>query len=596
LAAAVLVTMALVGAPPPAPADPSGPSVDPSPEVTAGVNGLLATTQQYYDVNGLPTSASLRASNGDGYFHPPDSNSRTLDPEFSPDGTRLVYSAYGGVLAAQGIWVVANPFGHYSNLQRLTDSQYDQDPTWSPDGTKIAFIRTQNGDNGIWMIDAAGGTPVPLLRDSSFFGEDLSWSPDGTRLTFSDYSGSPFASPMHVYVMDVDGGTPVDLAVGSSPSWSPDGTLIAFQFPFSPTDIDIARMKPDGTDRFAVIGGVRNEFEPTWSPDGAHIAFLTSDGLNTYTVASGALNLVMSGTGFDSTTWGAYQRTCQGRPATIGGTPGNDTLRGSRGIDVIHAMAGDDTILGLQGQDIICGGAGVDTVSYAGQSAPARAYVGEIDPQSGVSDLIAADVENLTGGSGPDLLIGGDGATRLEGGGGDDVLNGGPGPDALFGGGGDDTLVGDDGNDALYGGGGDDVLRGGDGVDKMDGGFDADFVAGGPGIDTVDYGSRTVGVTVTIGGGGDDDGSREDGAEGERDRVRGSVENVNGGDGPDVLTGNDVGNQIRGDLGIDELRGGDGRDVLLANDGIRDRVIDCGDGNDADAVRDAIDPAAISCP
>jgi Ca2+-binding RTX toxin-like protein len=629
---ALTLTGAVLAAAPAGPAvgdsggDPVGPA---APEVTSGVNGLVATTQQYYDGNGLPTSASLRASNGYGYFHPPDSNSRTNDPEFSPDGTRLAYSAYGGASAAQGIWVVANPFGHYSNLQRLTDSQYDTDPTWSPDGNKIAFIRSQSNDNGIWMVDAAGGTPVQILRDSSFYGEDLSWSPDGTRLTFSDYSGSPFASPMHVYVMDVDGGTPVDLALGSSPSWSPDGGLIAFQFPFSSTDIDIARMKPDGTDRFAVIGSVANEYEPTWSPDGRYIAFLTAAGVHTYSVADRTVAQLLPGTNFFSTTWGPSQPTCQGRPATMAGTPGNDVLRGSRGVDVIHGMAGDDTILGMQGQDIICGGTGNDTVSYAGQIASATAYVGETDPASGVSDRISGDVENLTGGDGADRLTapgevrGGGGAdllaaggpsARLFGGTGDDRLVGGIWADVLFGEGGEDVLIGDEGADAMDGAAGDDVLRGGPGDDDlaggpddddlyggadndmMDGGLGADLLNGGADKDTVSYSSRTIGVDVTIGGGGSDDGSKEDGAEGERDVVRGSVENVRGGSGADVLIGNEGANQLTGNLGADELRGGDGRDVLRAADGIRDRVIDCGGDTDADAQRDDIDPAAISCP
>lgn len=613
LVAGTLAGWVLVAAPSPAHADPDGSSDPPVTNVTAGTNGLLVTTQQYFDSNGLPTSASLRASNGDGYFHRPDSNARTLDPEYSPDGARLAYSAFGGTVSAQGIWVITNPFGHVSNFQQLTTSQYDTDPTWSPDGSKIAFIRTQSGDGGIWMIDADGGSPVQILR-GSFFGEDLTWSPDGTRIAFSNYSGSPFASPMHVYVMDVDGGTPVDLGLGSSPSWSPDGSLIAFQFPFSPSDIDIARMRPDGTDRFAVIGGTRNEYEPTWSPDGAHIAFLTADGVNTYTLATGALAQVFPGTGFDSTTWGAFQPTCLGRPATMSGTPGNDTLRGSRGVDVIHGMAGDDTILGLQGQDFICGGAGDDTVSFAGQTAPATAYIGETSPASGVSDLISTDVENLIGGSGPDTLVGdyranviegGDGADQITAGGGaddvtggrgDDRLVGGEGDDRIVGSGGDDVLVGDDGDDSMNGTGGDDDLRGGDGVDKLDGGLDSDLLSGGPGTDTADYGGRTIGVDVTIGGGGDDDGSREDGPAGERDRVRGSVENLEGGAGPDVLTGNDVGNRLTGGLGVDQLRGGAGRDVLRANDGVRDSVINCGEDTDAAAVVDGLDPAPISCP
>jgi Ca2+-binding RTX toxin-like protein len=597
LVTAVLVTTALVGAPSPAPADPSGPTADPPvTSITAGTNGDLVTTQLLLDpVTSAVEGGYLRRLNGDTYFHPPDPSAAARDPEWSPDGSRLAYWAYGASLGNSGLFVVANPFRTDRELLQLTKGEFDSNPTWSPDGTQIAFVRTQ-GENGIWVTNADGsGSPYPLLRDPSFFGDDLTWSPDGTKIAFSDFSGSPFASPEHVYVLDVDGGTPVDLALGSAPSWSPDGSLIAFQFPFSPSDIDIARMKPDGSDRFAVIGSTAHEYEPAWSPDGKMIAFHTSAGLNTYTVANGALALVSSGANFESTTWGAHQPSCLGRPATVSGTAGNDTLRGSRGVDVIHGMAGDDTIIGLQGQDLICGGAGTDTVSYAGQTAPATAYIGETSPTAGVSDLIWSDVENLTGGSGPDTLIGDQRVNVIDGGRGDDSLVGGEDDDRLVGGNGDDVLNGDDGEDKLIGGGGDDVLRGGHDADDLDGGLDADLMIGGPGTDMADYTSRTIGVDVSIGGGGDDDGSREDGPAGERDRVRGSVENVNGGAGPDELIGNDVGNRLTGNLGVDRLQGGDGRDVLRAADGVRDAVIDCGGSTDAPAQTDDLDPAPVSC-
>ncbi|WP_183094040.1 PD40 domain-containing protein [Nocardioides stalactiti] len=565
-------------------------------KVAAGTNGVIVTMQQYYDGNGLPTSASLRGSNQYGYFHEPDSSARTNDPEWAPDGIRMAYSAYGGAVSAQGLWVVANPLGHTTNFLQLTTSQYDTDPTWSPDGKQIAFARSQSGDGGIWVVDATGGAPIPILRNTSYFPDDLAWSPDGTRIAFAGFSGRAFDSPVHVFVVDVDGGTPVDLGLGSAPSWSPDGSRIAFQFPFSSTDVDIGTMDPDGTDRYAVIGSTRNEYEPTWSPDGTSIAFIAADGVNVYSFATGSLTVPIPGSNYFSTTWAAQQPTCLGRAATMSGSPGNDTLRGSRGVDVIHGMGGNDTILGLQGQDLICGGPGADTVSYAGQASPVRAYLGEIDPHSGVSDLIAGDVENLVGGSGPDVLVGDDAANRLDGGGGEDRLDGAGGADVLLGRNGEDILVGDDGNDLLVAGNGEDALRGGDGTDTLDGGFDGDLINGGGGTDSVEYELRTIGVNVSLGSGAANDGSREDGTVGERDTVRGSVENVVGGSGADTLVGSEVANQLTGGAGADTLRGGGGRDVLRANDGARDAVIDCGDGDDAAAVRDAVDPAPISCP
>ena len=653
LAAAVLAAVPTAGAEPGGPADPSdggGGTGGGGQEVTAGPNGRVAWVQYYYDSSTLSTTSSLRGTNNGSYFHPISSqDSRPDYPEWAPDGQRLAYAVYGGSLAAQGLWVVSNPFGDWSNLIRLTENQFDQDPTWSPDGEKIAFARSQNGDNGIWVIDADGGPPVQLLRDSSFYGEDLTWSPDGTKIAYADYSGAPFDSSLHVYVLDVDGSAaPVDLGLGSSPSWKPDGTKIAFQYPFSGSDADIKQMNPDGTNVQGILTSGVTESQPTWSPDGKQIAYLTPAGLNSFTLAtsSAASIATTSGDGYGEPTWGADQPLCQGRIANIAGTPGDDQLFGSRGIDVIHGLGGNDVITGLQGQDVICGGPGDDTVSYLGQSAPATAYVGETDPASGVSDLIAGDVENLAGGNGadrltaprlirggggPDVVSAGSMFSTLYGGPGDDRLVGGTWADVMFGEAGDDVLIGDDGGDLLHGGDGDDVLKGSEGIDtmdgvagedelrggpgedvmrggadedalyggadndSMDGGLDADLFNGGTGKDTVEYASRTVAVDVTIGAGGSNDGSKEDGALGERDTVRGSVENVRGGSGNDVLIGNEDGNQLTGGLGADELRGGDGRDQLRAIDGFKDKVIDCGGDTDAAAQTDEVDPAAISC-
>ncbi|MBX7495494.1 M10 family metallopeptidase C-terminal domain-containing protein [Qipengyuania sp. 6B39] len=79
-------------------------------------------------------------------------------------------------------------------------------------------------------------------------------------------------------------------------------------------------------------------------------------------------------------------------------------------------------------------------------------------------------IENATGGSGDDVLIGNDVANILTGNNGADVLMGRDGNDTLYGGNGMDELFGGAGNDLLQGGGGNDVLNGGAGYDRLSGG------------------------------------------------------------------------------------------------------------------------------
>jgi hypothetical protein len=143
--------------------------------------------------------------------------------------------------------------------------------------------------------------------------------------------------------------------------------------------------------------------------------------------------------------------TCQGRPATIVGTAGDDVLRGTADRDVIAALEGNDRVSGGGGDDFICLGSG-DDVAYGGPG-------DDLIRGEGGADLLAGNggADRLLGGPGPDTLLGGVGKDRLVGGDGADSLFGGPGPD---------TLLGKGGDDELHGQGGWDVLRGGPGVDS----------------------------------------------------------------------------------------------------------------------------------
>ena len=105
---------------------------------------------------------------------------------------------------------------------------------------------------------------------------------------------------------------------------------------------------------------------------------------------------------------------CNGLPATIVGTDGNDYLVGTPGNDVIHGLAGNDTIFGLGGDDVICGGPGRDKLYGNSRN------------------------DKLFGGAGNDVLKGGTGRDRLFGQSGNDVMDGRSGFDRCDGGSGTD--------------------------------------------------------------------------------------------------------------------------------------------------------------
>jgi hypothetical protein len=170
------------------------------------------------------------------------------------------------------------------------------------------------------------------------------------------------------------------------------------------------------------------------------------------------------------------------------------------------------------------------------------------------------------------------------------TIRSGGGGDEIFAGSTADDLEGGPGADYIEGWFGNDILRGQDGRDTLRPGPGADIVEGGPQFDRADYGDRTIGVTVTLGGGADD------GEAGEGDDVRADVEDASGGTGNDRLVGTAGSNELLGGGGADELVGGGGFDVLaggagddriVAQDGSVDQVT-CADGVDT-AIVDAVD-------
>jgi len=228
---------------------------------------------------------------------------------------------------------------------------------------------------------------------------------------------------------------------------------------------------------------------------------------------------------------------------TIDGAAGDDVLDGGDGNDALYGGADNDTMIGgaaaAGGTNQLWGGTGSDTASYAGTTAAVHA---DLAAQTGSVGGILVDqmnsVENLTGGSGDDVLVGD---------GGNNVLSGGAGNDGLYGQGGDDVLIG-----GAVAAGGTNQLWGGSGSDTVS-------YAGTTGAVHADLGVQAGYVAGTL-----------------VDQMN-SIENLIGGSGDDVLVGDAGANVLAGKLGNDTY-------VIGAGDTIVEAA-----GEGTDTVRASID-------
>jgi TolB protein len=197
---------------------------------------------------------------------------KTRELEFLPDGKRIIYSADDS--DAHGIYIY--DLEQHTNLPLLTSIVSTEGPSWSPDGTKIAFEVYQQGRKSSQIYTAnVDGSEAKQLTEGKYYNWTPRWSPDGKKLVFETTRNDSPATHVpggyrDIYVMDSDGQNQTNLTrntFGHHPSWSPDGKSIAYMAR------GIIVMKADGSDKQNISQGKTRDSEPVWSPDGQWIAF-----------------------------------------------------------------------------------------------------------------------------------------------------------------------------------------------------------------------------------------------------------------------------------------------------------------------------------
>lgn len=192
-------------------------------------------------------------------------------PTWSPDGSKIAFMSYRD--GKPEIYVM-NADG--SGQTRLTNNPAeDMNPAWSPDGSKIAFTSLRDGIHEIYVMNADGTGQINLTR-SPEHDDFADWSPDGSKIAFFKNNGT---SPGEIYVMNADGTQQTQLTAtprdDHAPAWSPDGSKIAFTSGISGSvaSYEIYVMNANGSGQMALTNNSANDANPAWSPDGTKIVF-----------------------------------------------------------------------------------------------------------------------------------------------------------------------------------------------------------------------------------------------------------------------------------------------------------------------------------
>lgn len=216
-------------------------------------------------------------------------------PAWSRDGTQLLFSkmectydqSYNDEMCS-GSLAILDP--ETRAVTTVANSVGATEPAWSPASNEIVFVRCcEEADRArlyLMRMDEPGASPVPMVFQSAAFAlswvSNPTWSPDGQRIAFTCY----VAPTSDICVVKRDGSGLVRLTTGGAyegnPAWSPDGGTIAFTsvIPGSGGQADIFTVNliaAEGGPITALTTGAN----PAWSGDGKKLVFGRDHGLHT---------------------------------------------------------------------------------------------------------------------------------------------------------------------------------------------------------------------------------------------------------------------------------------------------------------------------
>jgi Tol biopolymer transport system component len=252
---------------------------------TRGANGRILYQQE---VAGKSQLFTIRPD-GTGRRQLTRGPAESLNAAWSPDGRQIAFERAFDDHAAV---MLMNADG--TNVRELTPTGFQGDPSFTPDGKRIAFSRTKvDAYDSVWLMNTDGSNQreLPETRNKAHGDKcgcdvDVTVSPDGKTITYVRVIGE-FGGNQAIMSVNIDGSglkrrTPPSFEPGIKHDWSPDARWILFSSPGDPTPGESGNlwlMHPDGSATHAIthFKGNANAFSGSFSPDGKWIVFRKED-------------------------------------------------------------------------------------------------------------------------------------------------------------------------------------------------------------------------------------------------------------------------------------------------------------------------------